>query len=125
MNITDKQVQKWIDKLSDYTLEESIRTLPEEEREGRSDIQIFADELSYELSKYHEDGWEQKEDLEEARRILRETENGKANPIDFETFRLKYTKLEILQAKEEVRRERSLAYRLKKLNEMGIYGAWY
>lgn len=46
MNITDKTVLSELKRIRCGELNESIDGYPEDERDGRSDMQVFADELS-------------------------------------------------------------------------------
>ena len=80
MKITDKEVLKQLRIVRCSDLEENIRTLPEDEVEGRSDLQVLKDELEYLLSLYDEGGTCHSEDLEQAREFMRETKNGKVIP---------------------------------------------
>lgn len=41
MIITDKEVLKMLKKLNSYDVEESLLSYPEDERDGRSDMEIF------------------------------------------------------------------------------------
>ena len=112
MKITDKKVLQWIKALDILPFTEDIEEYPEDERDGRSDIEFFTDELS--------------DELKDARRILRETKNGRVIPVDPQTFQPKYgyRELDIERAKQTVSEYSRMKYRYKKLNELGYYGYW-
>lgn len=80
MKITDKEVLRQLKIVRCSDLEESIRTFPEDEVDGKSDMKILIDELDYLLSLYEEGGTCHSEDLEQAREFIKETKNGKVIP---------------------------------------------
>ena len=80
MKITDKEVLRQLKIVRCSDLEESIRTFPEDEVDGKSDMEILKNELDYLLSLYEEGGTVHSEDLEQAREFIRETKNGKVIP---------------------------------------------
>jgi hypothetical protein len=82
-------------------LEYNIQTFPEEERDGKTDLEILRDEMDYLISMYEEEGTIYSNDLEEAREILRETRYGKANIITSD-FRLKYSDWDIQRSRATV-----------------------
>lgn len=120
MKITDPKAMQIIKRLDDSILTETIESYPENERDGRSDIEFLADEISYQISLYNEDGHDRKEDLKEARRKLRETWNGKVIPLDKDTF-----KPEIQRCKDMVNGYLRLVRAMKRLQDKGFYGSWY
>lgn len=124
MKITDKEVLKEIKRVRSYDLEESINTYPENERDGRSDMQMLADEVSYQISLYTEDGTSTREDYEYAREILRETKYGKQIPLYAHTLKPKYRSYEIEQAKNTVNEYRRLCSLMGRLNKRGYKGKW-
>ena len=124
MNITDKEVLRQLKIVRCYELEESIRDYPEDERDGRSDMQFLADEVSYRLSLYTEGGTCTGDDYEEAKRILRETENGKVMPLNRHTLRPKYSPHQIQNAKDSVNEYRRLRSLMDRLEKKGFYGRW-
>lgn len=93
MKITDKVVIRELNTVRSLDLEESISNYPESERDGRSDIQFLADEVSYRISLYKEET-ATAEEYEEAQRFLKETSNGKKMPY-YATFppKPKYSEL--------------------------------
>ena len=56
MNITDKEVLKELKRVRSGELEDSVFDYPENDRDGRSDMQVLTDELSWILSNFKEDG---------------------------------------------------------------------
>lgn len=127
MKIKDKQVLKWLKSIGCLELDERIADYPEDERDGRSDIQFFADELSYALDNYNEDGHCWHEDLEQSRELLRKTKNGKCIPLDPKTLKPKYgyRPSDIASAKNTVNEYRRMVYRYDQLKKAGIYGRWF
>lgn len=87
MILTNPEVLKALHKVACEELYESIEYYPEDERDGRDDWQMLADEAGYILSCYEEDGHCFKDDLEWAREKLRETKHGKIIPLDPQTFK--------------------------------------
>lgn len=128
MKITDKVVIRELNTVRSLDLEESIFNYPESERDGRSDMQFLADEVSYQISLYKEET-ATAEEYEEAQRFLRETSNGKKMPY-YATFppKPKYSELglqnKIRLAKDIVNEYRRLQALLKRLNDKGYYGRW-
>jgi hypothetical protein len=124
MNITDKEVLKQLKIVRSYELEESVRSYPEDERDGRSDMQILADETSWRLSLYTEGGTSTGEDYEEAKEILQETKYGKVIPLNRYTLKPKYSPSRIQSAKDSVNEYRRLCSLMDRLNKKGFYGKW-
>ena len=84
MKITDKEVLRHLRIVRCIGLENSIRDLPEDEVDDRTDLQILIDELEYLLSLYEdESGTCHRKDLEQAREFLKETKNGKEIPLKY------------------------------------------
>jgi len=123
MVITDKEVLRSVKIANCEELRESIETYTEEERDGRSDMQILADEVSYRLSLYSEDTYT-RDDYLEAKRILKRTENGKAFPFDPHTFRPLITKMDVEIARERINEYRRLKSLMSRLEKKGFYGSW-
>ena len=123
MKITDKNVKKWIKAIGSEQLYEMVEGYPENELDGRSEIQLFTDELSYAISNYEEDGHVWHDDLEESREILRATKNGKVIPYTYD-FRPVYRKSDIENARNTVNEYRRMKYRYQKLKEAGYFGRW-
>lgn len=124
MKITDKQVLKELKRVRSCELDMSLETYPEDEREGRSDAQVVADEISYILSCFDEDGHVLCDDLEESRRILRETKNGKVIPLWTQSLTPMYSKSRIESCRDCINEYNRLKNYMKRLNAQGIRGYW-
>lgn len=127
MKITDKNVKKWLKAIDCEELTEMVESYPEDELDGRSEIQVFTDELSYAISNYNEDGHCWHDDLLQARALLRETENGRRIPVDLETFKPRrgYMPYDIESAKHTVNEYKRMVYRYNQLKKAGYFGRWY
>ena len=104
---------------------DTVNDYPDDERDGRSDLEFLADEVSWHLSCYNEDGHYWKEDLEEAKEILKETKNGKVIPLFTDTLKPVYSAWKIDRAKEQIKEYRRLVNCMKRLNAKGYYGRWW
>ena len=126
MKLTDKNVLKWLKAINCLELEEHIDYISESEVEGRNDIQVFTDELSYCISNYNEDGHIWHDDLERSKELLRETKQGTVIPYDSKTLKPKsgYRPSDIAIAKNVVNEYKRMLYRYKQLNKLGYYGKW-
>lgn len=124
MTITDNEVKKELKRVRCCTLEEMVDTYPDDERDGRSDIQILADECSYMLSCFSEDGHVFCDDIKWAKEVLRETKNGKVIPLWKESLTPVYTKSDIANARYSINEYKRLQNLMKRLNAKGIYGRW-
>ena len=127
MKLTDKNVLKWLKAIKCCRLDNMISDMDDNEIEGRSDIQIFADELSYCISKYNDYGDMWYEELAHSKALLKYTKNGKVIPLDSITLKPKkgYRPEDILIAKDVVNEYRRMVSRYNKLKQMGVYGRWY
>ena len=76
MKLTDKDAIKALNKLGIYELWDMIDSYPEDERDGRTDWEMVANEASYLLSCCDEEGHTHKEDLDEARELLKLARRG-------------------------------------------------
>lgn len=124
MIITDKEVLKEIKRVRSGVLWESINAYPDDERDGRSDMEFFADEVSYMISCIHENGHSWCDDAEWAREVLRETKNGKVMPLWPESLQPIYRQSDIQIARDIINENRRLENCLKRLNKNGYYGKW-
>lgn len=127
MNITDKKAKAILDRIAMEELFESIEDYPEDERDGRSDMEFITDEISYFVSNFNESGHVYEEDLQEARRILRETKQGKVIPlivVNNVPVRPRYTAFDIQRSKDTVAQYNRLRRALTSLNKKGFYGRW-
>lgn len=126
MKLTDQKAINIYKRLKMIELIESIDDYPENERDGRSDLQFLVDEISYFRSNFEEDGHVLKEDLDHARRLLRKTKNGTVISVDPVTFKPKrgYWPSDIETAKSTIAEYKQLQYYEKRLNAMGYFGKW-
>ena len=124
MKITDKDAVKELNRARSGELWDSLDSYPEDERDGRSDMQMVADECSYILSNFQEDGHVLCEDLQEAREILRKTKNGRVIPLWQSTLKPVYDKHRIQRARDTINEYNRLKSLMKRLNDKGIYGKW-
>lgn len=126
MIIQDKDVKRWIRVANCIELTESIETLPEDERDERSDLQILADEVSYRLSLYTEGGTCTGEEYEEAVQLLKEVRGGKIPCWNTIPPIPKYTPIQLenktKEAKAVVNEYKRLVSLMSRLNERGYYG---
>lgn len=124
MKITDEYVIKELKRVRSFDLEESIETYPEDERDDRSDLQVLADETSWLLSNYEEDGHVLCESLEESNEILRETKNGKVIPLWASTLQPKWRQRDIQMSRDIINEHRRLKNLMKRLNALNVWGKW-
>lgn len=127
MQITDPKAKQILKRIDSSILMETIEGYPDDERDERSDLEFVADEISYQVSCFNEDGHVWKDDLDEAKQKLRETKNGKVIPIDPTTFkpRYGYYPSQIDNARNTVNEYKRLVNALKKMQKDGFYGKWY
>ena len=124
MNITDTGVLKELKRVNSFDLEDDIRDYPENERGGRSDWQVLADETSWILSNYEEGGHVLCDTLGNAKEILRETKNGKQIPLWASTLKPKYREFDIRMARNIINEHKRLINLYKRIKEKGYYGRW-
>lgn len=124
MKVTDERVLKELRRVRSCDLDEYVLTYPEDEKDGRSDMQILADECSYILSCYEEEGHAFCEDLQSAKAMLRKTKNGKVIPLWMNTLKPIYSKSQIESARATVNEHKRLQSLMKRLNANGFYGRW-
>lgn len=128
MLIQDKDVKRWLKIANCTELTESMETFPENERDGKSDLQILADEVSYRLSLYTEGGTCTGEEYEEAVQLLKEVRGGKIPCWNTIPPTPKYTPIQLenktKEAKAVVNEYKRLVSLMSRLNERGYYGRW-
>lgn len=124
MKFTDKDALNEMKKIRSGELYEWISEYPENERDGRSDMQVLADELSYMISCFEENGHGMHDDLEWAREVLRDTKNGKVMPLWGESLRPMYRPSDITNAKSLINEVRRLKSGMKRIQDKGFIGAW-
>lgn len=103
MKITDKDALHLLKRANSPDLTDHVETYPEEERGDLSDMDIVLDEIQYLVDLYEDSGNVYFDSLDAAKIIMSETQNGKTpGPILISTFKFKYTRKEILEAKDIV-----------------------
>ena len=124
MKIKDAEALKELNKVRSGELEMRIGDFPEDEIDGRSDMQMLVDELSWLIDNFEDDGCSIHEDLEESRQILRETRHGKEIPLWRSSLKPVYDKHQIQHCKDIVNEYKRLKNMMKRLNAKGYYGKW-
>lgn len=123
MKITDEKALKELKTVRSYELEWLLQEFPQDEVDDRSDLQMVADELSYMLDCYAEDGNARHEALNKAYMIKCRTKNFTTIPLDGNLKPI-YREIEIQFSKGIINEHRRLESLQKRLNAMGIYGQW-
>ena len=119
MKLTDTAAIKALKKVHILELEEMISDYPENERDGRSDWDMVANEAGWLLDSYNSQDTARHDDLEEARDILSKTRYGK---VTYLTFSGKpYSDYEVQNAKDRVNEYNRLARFVARLKKMGLY----
>lgn len=126
MVIKDDYALKLIKKVRSQNLNDIIKSYPDEKRNGRSDMQFLADEVSYVVSKTQKEGHAFKEELNEARKKLYETDYGKNIPINQVTMEPQsgYWLGDIQSARDLSNEFRRMVRLQRKLQSLGYRGRW-
>lgn len=117
MKLTDKKAISILEKVRSYDLEQMVEDYPENERDGRTDLQVIKNELDWLLYCREEEGCSRCEELQEARQIIRDTRGGRM-PLNPYTLKPKYKDYEVRQAKDDINEYNRLK-RLQKRLEGG------
>lgn len=114
MLTVSEKIKKWLNAIDCLRLTESVMYFleNENERNGRSEMQVFADELSYCISCYNDNESSMHDDLEQARYILRKP---KAN----------CKQSDITCAKMVINKYKRMIYRYSQLKKAGYIGKWW
>lgn len=128
MKFSDKDAKRMLQNVRSFDLEEDIANYPENERNGRSDLQILADEVSYLINLYGEETTTA-EEYKSAKCFLKETKNGTVMPFyDSIPPMPKYSPLGLenkaKDAKTVVNEYRRLCSLKKRLKVRGYVGRW-
>lgn len=126
MELTNEKAVAMLLKARCYDVETSIENYPENERDGRDDFQVIADEAGYVLSCYYEDGHCDNDARIEAIELLHETQYGKTIPIDPKTMKPKrgYMPSDIQSAKDFLNMIARTARLVKRLKKIGYVSRW-
>ena len=113
MKFTDKEAINCLKKARSPRLEELIEEIDKsEEYENETDLRILYFETMYLCELFMEEDTLSRNEYLKAKKIMRETENGKCMPLDPATFKARYSTQQVSDAKElvnEVRRLRRLS----------------
>lgn len=123
MKLTDTEALKELNRVKSGALWESISEYPEEERDGRSDMEMLADEVSWLIYCTHEEGCGEWEQAIRAKEIMKETKNGRVMPL-LPDLQPKYKQYEVENARALINENRRIENLMKRLNNNGYYGQW-
>ena len=121
MKLTDQEAIKALKKVRVYDLEQMISDYPEDERDGRSDWDMIANEAGWLLDALNEDENANHEALLEARQVIRETRNGTVFPGSLTSVQLKTWEYRVQDARDFINMYNRLVRFVKKLKGMGLY----
>ena len=121
MKLTDKEAINALKRVRIYDLEEMVDEYPEDERDGRTDWEMIANEAGWLLDGFRSDDHANYEALEEAREIIRETKNGKVFHGLLTSAQLKRKQMEVQDARDLINMVNRLERFVKKLKGMGLY----
>jgi len=121
MKLTDKQAIKALKAVHIYDLEQAIEDYPEDERDGRSDWDMIANEAGWMLDAMNEDENANHEALLEAREVIRLTKNGTVFPGLLTSAQLKTWEYRVQDARDYISMYNRLTRFVKKLKGMGLY----
>ena len=121
MKLTDKGAIDALRKVRIYDLERMIDDYPEDERDGRTDWDMIANEAGWLLDGFREDGHANREALEEAKDLIRETKNGTVFPGLLTSIQLKSCEIKVKDARDLINMVKRLERFVEKLKGMGLY----
>lgn len=113
MRFIDVEAKKYLKSVRSARLEELIADTDELDREDRSDLKILYDQVNYLVELYMEDDTVPRGEYLEAKKIVRETENGKVMPLNPISLKPRYSKQQVEDAKNLV----NVVRRLKRLSD--------
>ena len=121
MKLTDVEAIKALRKVRCYDLEMMLSDYPEDERDGRTDWDMIANEAGWLLDAFSEDENANHEALQEARQILRDTKNGTVFPGLLTSTQVKSWEIRVRDARDLINMVNRLARFVQKLKGMGLY----
>ena len=121
MKLTDVEAIKALRKVRCYDLEMMIADYPEDERDGRTDWDMIANEAGWLLDAFNEDENANHEALLEARQIIRDTKNGTVFPGLLTSAQVKSWGIRVQDARDLINMVNRLARFVQKLKGMGLY----
>ena len=119
--MTDVEAIKALRKVRCYDLEMMIADYPEDERDGRTDWDMIANEAGWLLDAFNEDENANHEALLEARQIIRDTKNGTVFPGLLTSAQVKSWGIRVQDARDLINMVNRLARFVQKLKGMGLY----
>ena len=120
MKLTDPEAIKALKKVRICELDDMIADYPDDERDGRSDWDMIANEAGWLLELFLEGETSHSDDLQDARKLLSRTRYGKSIPLDPRTLKPKIKPYQIQQAKYTVNEYNRLVRFVAKLRKMGL-----
>ena len=121
MKLTDNEAIKALRKVRCYDLEMMLSDYPEDERDGRTDWEMIANEAGWLLDAFNEDENANHEALQEARQILRDTKNGTVFPGLLTSTQVKSWQIRVQDARDLINMVNRLTRFVQKLKSMGLY----
>ena len=125
MVVTDKRVHKWLIDIGFPRLFEQMDDVQVDEYP--SEIQAFADEISYAISIFNDTDTVWYITLRNAKKLMKETDNGTKIPFDINTLQPKqgYTPTDIHRAEDIIDTYNRMVAVYKELKNLGYYGQWW
>ena len=121
MKLTDQEAIKALRKVRIYDLEMMLADYPEDERDGRSDWDMIADEAGWLLDGFRSDDHANHEALEEAKDLIRQTKNGTVFPGLLTSIQLESWRIRVADARDLINMVNRLTRFVQKLKGMGLY----
>jgi hypothetical protein len=125
MVVTDNRVQGWLMEIDFPRLFEQMDDVQVDEYP--SEIQAFADELSYAIGIFNDDSTVWYATLRSAKNLLRDTNNGTTIPLDADTFKPKvgYTPKDFSNAQDIIDTYNRMVDVYRQLKKLGYHGQWW
>ena len=124
MKLTDKEAIKALKKAKILDLEDMIADFPEDERDGRSDWQMIANEAGWLLDGFRSDDHANYEALEEAKDLIRQTQNGKVFPGLLTSIQLQGWRVKVQNARDLINMVKRLERFVTYLKGKGYYNPY-
>jgi hypothetical protein len=121
MKLTDAEAIKALRKVRCYDLEMMISDYPEDERDGRTDWEMIANEAGWLLDGFRSDDHANHEALEEAKELIRATKNGTVFPGLLTSIQVKSYQVQVQDARDLINMVKRLERFVQKLKGMGLY----